>query len=146
MFVSMVFECLILCMNKLLSATDEPREDMIELIMKRMGVQKSVIQARNFTVNGIYLAICGLLFGLLMWFTLLKDAMGLGVFYLFIFLYMSENLVRQAILEVMFGKLIQMVAPILFILQITLSFVLITDVPTVSMSVLACIVSPMLNF
>ena len=43
MFVSMVFECLILCMNMLLKATDEPREDMIELIMKRMGVQKSVI-------------------------------------------------------------------------------------------------------
>ena len=38
MFVAMVFECLILCMNKLLTATDEPREDMILLIMKRMGV------------------------------------------------------------------------------------------------------------
>ena len=90
----MVFECLILCMNKLLTATDEPREDMIELIMKRMGVQKSVIQARNFTVNGVYLSVCGLLFGLLMWITLLKDVIGLGVFYMFILLFLFENLVR----------------------------------------------------
>ena len=72
--------------------------------------------------------------------------MGLGVFYLFIFIYLTEILVRQAILEVVFGTRINVVAPILFILQITLSFVLITAVPSVSMSVLACIVSPMLNF
>ena len=83
---------------------------------------------------------------MIMWFTLLKDALGLGVFYLFIFVYLSEILVRQAVFEVVFGKNINVVAPILFILQITLSFVLIAEVPSVSMSVLACIISPMLNF
>ena len=56
-------------------------------------------------------------------------------------------MIRQALFEVVFSKVaLQIVSPILFIVQITLSFVLLADVPTVNMAVIACIVSPMLNF
>ena len=48
--VALSFEMLMMGSAALLQFTAEPREDIIEVILKRLGVQKSVVVARSFIV------------------------------------------------------------------------------------------------
>mmetsp|Transcript_14897 Transcript_14897/g.18704 ORF Transcript_14897/g.18704 Transcript_14897/m.18704 type:complete len:93 (+) Transcript_14897:719-997(+) len=47
-FVAVVFEIILMCSTMILQAGVEPREDIIEVIMKRLGVQKSILVIRDF--------------------------------------------------------------------------------------------------
>ena len=97
--MAICFEILILGISKILEAAAEPREGMIELMMKRLGVQRSVLVARDITYNGLY----SLIFSTIITFALCfiagwSDSIGVGTLLIFAYLTQAQSIVRQTII------------------------------------------------
>ena len=59
---------------------------MIELIMKRLGVQKSVIITRDLVVSAVYSAVWTVLLSFFVWGAFFVDDISIGVLLIFAFL------------------------------------------------------------
>ena len=56
---------------------------MIELIMKRLGVQKSVVIMRDLVSGMVYTIFWSIILSVLFYLFILKDKMGLGILIIF---------------------------------------------------------------
>ena len=61
------FEMLAFLLTLIIRVTEEEREDVINLMMKRLGVQKSVIVFRQIFMGALYCGIFAYLAALLFW-------------------------------------------------------------------------------
>lgn len=61
----------------------EPKEDMLEMIMKRLGVQKSVMVTRDLVVSYIYSTTWAIILTLFVWGVFFSSEIGLEVLLLF---------------------------------------------------------------
>ena len=84
--ISVTYDMFILVGGLFIMAGHEPREDIIQLMMKRLGVQKSTLVLRDFYFNSVYCFLCSIVFTFIVWIVTLKENMGLGVFFLFVLL------------------------------------------------------------
>ena len=127
-------------------AGHEPREDIIQLMMKRLGVQKSTLVLRDFYFNSVYCFLCSIVFTFIVWIVTLKENMGLGVFFLFVLLNQIQSLVRTNLIgNVMKPSLVPMVVAVYLLFQVSISYTLLQPIPPPGMSVIACIISPMMQ-
>ena len=85
--IAMTFEILPVMFGLAMMNVREKEESTIELIMKRLGVQKSVIVMRDLVASMIYSLVIGILAGFAYWLTLLKGKLGLGVIIVMVILY-----------------------------------------------------------
>ena len=98
--MAICFEILILGISKILEAAAEPREGMIELMMKRLGVQRSVLVTRDLTYNGIYCLVFSTLVTLLLYFLGgWSDSIGFFTLLIFAYLTQAQSIVRQTIIS-----------------------------------------------
>ena len=88
------FEFFGLLLNLIIKSTEEDREDVINLMMKRLGVQKFVIVLRQIFLGVIYCGIFAYLAALLLWTFLFKDSIGLGFFLVFVTLNQMQIILR----------------------------------------------------
>ena len=65
----------------------EKHEAIIEVIMKRLGVQKSVIIVRDLVGQFAYASIWSTTCVIIMWAAFYKESLGFGVFLLFAWLH-----------------------------------------------------------
>ena len=65
----------------------EKQEDMIEIILKRLGVQKSVLFVRDIVMMSIYCAITSFIALIIIWGSSLRTNISFGVFALFVFMH-----------------------------------------------------------
>lgn len=77
---------------------------MIEQIMKRLGVQKSVMIMRDLTFSMAFSMFWTLVATLAFYFAVYSDQLGLGVFLLFAFLNQIQIILRQVVLGVVIPK------------------------------------------
>ena len=83
----MTFEILPVMFGLAMANVREKEESTIELIMKRLGVQKSVIVMRDLVASMIYTLVFGFIAGVAYWLTILKGKLGLGVIIVMVILY-----------------------------------------------------------
>ena len=81
--IVLIFEMLGLGASRLIQASAEKHENVIELIMKRLGVQKSVVVTRDVVVNAVYSFFFTFVACFAVWGALLKDTIGVEVLILF---------------------------------------------------------------
>jgi len=67
------------------------------MIMKRLGVQKSVLVARQLYLGAIYTGFCAMLTTLVLWVLVYRDCIGLAIFVLFVILYLIQVNLRQVV-------------------------------------------------
>ena len=60
---------------------------MIALIMKRLGVQKSVLVVRDLVVGLVYVTFFGIVTAVSFWSVAYKDCISLGLLFVFMILY-----------------------------------------------------------
>ena len=83
MIIVIAYEMLPFVFSMALSNVREPEEETIELIMKRLGVQKSVIVLRDM-VSAMTFAICwSIIIGLALWGVLFIGKVSIGVLIIF---------------------------------------------------------------
>ena len=97
-FSAIVFEIIAMGSAGILASGHEDREDIIEVIMKRLGVRKSVLVARDLAVQAIYTGIVSTVAVIAMWAAAYKETLGLGVFALFAFLNQVQAITRQLVI------------------------------------------------
>ena len=81
--IVLIFEMLGLGASRLIQASAEKHENVIELIMKRLGVQKSVVVTRDVVVNAVYSFFFTFVACFTVWGALLKDTIGVEVLIVF---------------------------------------------------------------
>ena len=98
---------------------------MIELIMKRLGVQKSVIITRDLVVSGIYSLFWTICITLFIWGVFFVSEIGFFVLLIFTILNQVQVILRQQIISNILPPKIQpMVVVIYLIFQVSLSLFL----------------------
>ena len=128
--VAIVIEIVALCLARTMASQNEPREDMIMLIMKRLGVQKSVMVVRDLVVGLVYLTTYSILAAFLFWIVIYSDCLSLGLLLCFIILNNLQINLRQIIMNYTIPpKAATGVASVLLIVQISLSYAMIRGVP-----------------
>ena len=146
MLCALTFEALAFCISQFLSSVQEPQEGMIELIMKRLGVQKSVIITRDLVVSGIYSLFWTICITLFIWGVFFVSEIGFFVLLTFTILNQVQVILRQQIISNILPPKIQpMVVVIYLIFQVSLSFVVVSNVPDKGLSILGCVISPMMQ-
>ena len=125
----------------------EPEEDTIELIMKRLGVQKSVIVLRDLVSSMFIIGVWGLIASFAFWGGLFMNKLSIGVIIVFSLLFMVQVSLRSIIINRMApGRLSFLIMVSIFFLQLMLSNVLVgSSVPNPGLATTACIISPMLQ-
>ena len=146
MLLSMVYESVGLVISIVMKGVQEPREDMIELIMKRLGVQKSVIITRDLVITSVLSLIWTVIIVFVIWGAFFIEELGLGVLFVFSLINQVQVILRQQIV----GNLMPQWAAnlflfVYFLIQISLSFVLVTAVPDTNLTILGCVISPMIQ-
>lgn len=99
MLLAMVYESIGLCISTVMKSTAEPREDMIELIMKRLGVQKSVMMTRDVVVATVFSCVWTIAIVFVIWGVFFIEQIGLGVLFLFSFLNQAQVILRQQVVS-----------------------------------------------
>lgn len=126
----LVYEMISIVIAMFYSNLSEPTEEMIEMIMKRLGVQRSVMIMRDLTFSLAFSMFWSIVATIAFYFASYSDTLGLGVFLLFVFLNQIQVVLRQVVLGVVVPKKWNiLVSSVLFIFQIALITVLVTDVP-----------------
>lgn len=81
--IAMLFEFISLGSAFVLGSAAEPQDDIIAVMMKRLGVQKSTLVMRDLCMQGIFSAICTFIAVITLWAVAYRTYLGLGVFFLF---------------------------------------------------------------
>lgn len=123
-----VFEILPFIFSMALQNIREPEEDTIELIMKRLGVQKSVIIIRDFAAAMVFALFWVIIASFAMWFSVFLGKLSLGVIITFTILHCLQTGLRGIIINRLApGRAQFLITVTIFMLQISLSPVLIGD-------------------
>ena len=92
--IAMAFEILPFMFALAMQNVREKEEDTIEMIMKRLGVQKSVIVLRDLVASMIYTLVWSLIGGFIIWLAVLKEKLGLGIIIVMVILYTLQTGLR----------------------------------------------------
>lgn len=84
--IAVTYDMFIMVAGLFIMAAREPKENIIQLMMKRLGVQKSILFLRDFYFNSVYCLLCSVVFTFIVWIVTFKENLGLGVFFLFVLL------------------------------------------------------------
>ena len=104
-----------------LSNMREPEEETIDLIMKRLGVQKSVSVTRDLVAGGVFCLIWFTIYSVIYWAVIFKDKIGLGLILLFGLLTAIQIVLRSVIFQqVLPGKGALLLNIALLLVQISL--------------------------
>ena len=127
--------------------TLEKEEATIELIMKRLGVQKSVLVTRDLVSGLVFCLFWVLIYSVVFWAVLFRGKLGLGLILLFGILHAIQVILRQIIFNRLFSGLVAMITTLaMFLLQVSLSPIIIGyAVPSPFLARLGCIIGPMLQ-
>ena len=143
----LIYEILPFVLSMALMNIREPEEETIDLIMKRLGVQKSVLVLRDLVPGLVFQGFWTFIAGFAMWGGLFNGKLGLGpIIVISIFYTLQANLRGIIITRLAPGKLSFLITLSLFFLQIALAPVLIgDDTPNTSLATIGCIISPYLQ-
>ena len=127
--------------------TLEKEEATIELIMKRLGVQKSVLVTRDLVSGLVFCLFWVLIYSVVFWAVIFRGKLGLGLILLFGILHAIQVILRQIIFNRLFSGLVAMITTLaMFLLQVSLSPIIIGyAVPSPFLARLGCIIGPMLQ-
>ena len=143
----LIYEILPFVLAMTLMNIREPEEDTIDLIMKRLGVQKSVLVLRDLVPGLVFQGFWTFIAGFAMWGGLFHGKLGLGpIIVISIFYTLQANLRGIIITRLAPGKISFLIVLSLFFLQIALAPVLIgEDTPNTGLATIGCIISPYLQ-
>lgn len=143
----LAYEILPFILALAINNTLEKEEATIELIMKRLGVQKSVLVTRDLVSGLVFCLFWVLIYSVVFWAVLFRGKLGLGLILLFGILHAIQVILRQIIFNRIFSGLVAMIATLaMFLLQVSLSPIVIGyAVPSPFLARLGCIIGPMLQ-
>lgn len=100
---------------------------------------------RDLIVCFSYGYFISLIYAIVLWSFCWKDSLGFGVILLFVVVAQTTSILRQTILShVIPRKIGGLIAAIIMIFQVAISYALVTPVPNLSLTIIACTISPML--
>ena len=144
--VSISFEIMAFVLGIIMMQQQEPQEDMIEMIMKRLGMQKAVIVVRDLTFNSLYCSVIASITALFLWGTLLKDCISLPALVVFLVIYFVQIIVRTQVFKSLFTPLVViLISIVLLFFQISLAAALITPIPAPGPMIFGMVISPMIQ-
>ena len=95
--IAIVFELIAMCIGFINMASDEPHEDMIELMMKRLGVQRSVLVTRDLIMSFTYVLIFALLTGIAFWGVIFTSSISIGIIIIMVIFNVIQVTLRQIV-------------------------------------------------
>lgn len=87
------------CVVMILVKAAEPREDVISVILKRLGVSKPVMVMRDLQLYGVYCLTTLTLMTLIFWGLFYKESISLLLFYMFMLIYFVQAMGRQIAMQ-----------------------------------------------
>ena len=144
--VGLTFEMCMLCLILIIGVTAEPKEQVIEIILKRLGVSKPVMVMRDVALYVSYGLSVLTLTAFTYWVLLYKDCLGFALWYMFTILYFVQTMGRQIALHYCIPRSVSIPVGIIFLIfQIALQQNIAGDVISHSSAVAASIISPMIQ-
>ena len=95
--VAIVFELIAMCIGFINMAANEPHEDMIELMMKRLGVQRSVLVTRDLILSFTYVLIFAIVTGIAFWGVIYNQGIGIGIVIIMVIFNVIQVTLRQIV-------------------------------------------------
>ena len=107
-------------------AAEEAHEDMIELMMKRLGVQRSVLVTRDLILTFSYVLTFALITGVVFWGACFTSAISVGI----VLIMVAFDVIQVSLRQIIFNytlprKFMVMISAVLLILQVMLSYTLV---------------------